>query len=200
MENVVLVTFEEPSKAYQGMSKLRRLDDEGAVTVRSAAIIARAADGSFGVREDTDNVDFTGTAVGGAVGALIGALAGPLGLLLGGMAGVAVGSVGDAEEADTADVLLSTVARRVPPRATALVTDVDEPAPELLDSVMLPLGGTPIRWSREEIEAELAAAADALRAAQDEAKRVMRERRKAEGGETLGDKLGGLKDKMTGHG
>lgn len=66
--------------------------------------------------------------------------------------------------------------------------------------VALPLGGTPIRWSREEIEAERAAAADALRAAQDEAKRVMRERRKAESGETLGDKLGVLKDKMTGHG
>lgn len=193
MAYVILVTSEQPQSAYEGMAELHRLDDEGAVSVRSAAIVERAADGSFRVSEDADNVGFTGTAVGGAVGALIG----PLGLLLGGMTGVAVGSLADAEEADTADVLVATVARRVPPGAVALIADVDEPAPELLDSVMSARGGTPVRWSREDVEAELAASADALRAAQEEAKRVMRERRKAEGKETLGDKLGELKDKMS---
>ncbi len=197
MENLVLVTFEEPGRAYQGISELRRLDGQRALTVRSAAVIERAPDGSFRVADDAETIGVTGTAVGGAVGALIGALAGPLGLLLGGMAGVAVGSLADAEEADTAEVLVSTVARRVAPGATALVVDVDEPAPELLDSVMRSLGGISVRWSRQQIEAELAVAAEALEAAQKEAKRVMRERRKAEGNETLGDKLSELKDKVS---
>lgn len=197
MENVILVTFEEPRAAYQAMSELRRLNDTGAVPVRSAAIVERRADGSFHVPEDADNVGFTGTAAGGAVGALIGALAGPLGLLLGGMAGVAVGSAVDVEQADTSDALVSTVASRVPPGATALVADVDEPAPEVLGSVMLSIGGTLIRWPREQVEEELAAGADAVEAAEKEARRVMRERRRAEGRETLGDKAAALKDRLT---
>lgn len=197
MENVVLVTFEERSRAYQGISELRRLGDQRAVTVRSAAVIERADDGSFRIADDADNVGFTGTAVGGVVGALIGALAGPLGVLLGGMTGVAVGSLADADEAETADALVSTVATRVPPGASALVADVEEPAPEVLDSVMRSLGGTPIRWQRQNIEAELAVAAEALEAAQGEARRVMRERRKAQGDETLTDKISELKDKVT---
>lgn len=169
VENIVLVWFGESSRAYQAMSELRRLGDEDALDVRTAAIVERQADVRFRV---------------------------PLGLLLGGATGAIVGVVADVDEADASEVLLGTVTRAVPPGATALVADVDEPAPEVLDAVMAKAGGTVTRRSRFEVEAELQVAEEAARAAEREAKRVLRERRKAEGRQGLGDKLSEAKDKV----
>ncbi len=84
------------------------------------------------------------------------------------------------------------------PRATAVVADVDEPRPEVLDAVVAGLGGHLTRRSRSEVEAELEAAEHAVRAAEEEAKRVMRERRKDRGEQTLGDRVADVKDKVVG--
>ncbi len=198
MQNVILATFPRRDQAHEGMGELRRLDDEGAVTVRAAAIVERATDGSFRHQEEAEHLGVARSVAGGVIGALVGALAGPLGLLVGGTAGVALGSIADAEEADAADVVVETVAKRVPPGGTALVADLEEESVEALDSIMASAGGTVTRWPRVEVEAELAVAAEALAAAEEEARRVMRERRKARGEETLSDKLADLKDRVTG--
>lgn len=198
METVVLVTFDEPSLAHQTMSELRQLDADGALVVRTAAVMERQADGRLRVSEGTDNIGLTATASGGLVGALLGALAGPAGLLLGGAAGAAVGAASDADEAGESELLLSMISRRVPAGAAAVVADADEPAPNVLGAVVSRLGGELTRRSRREVEAELEATEDALRAGEEEAKRVMRERRKARGEETLGDRMADIKDKITG--
>lgn len=119
-------------------------------------------------------------------------------MLLGGAVGVAIGSVSDADNAESAEVLVSAVSRRVPPRGTALVADVEEPTPEPLNVALdNAIGGQVHRWSRWEVEDELAAAEEATRAAEAEARRVLRERRKAEGRETVGDQLRDFKDRIT---
>ncbi len=187
MDNVVLVTFDESSHAYQAMSELRRLSDEGAVSVTTAAIVERLADGDFRFPEDAENIGLTATAAGGVIGALIGALAGPLGLLLGGATGAIAGSVADVDEVERSEAMVGTLSQRVSPGTTALIADVDEPAPELLDAVMSNLGGRVARQPRLEVEAEL-----------ESAEREARERRKAEGTQSLGDRVGALKDKVTG--
>lgn len=118
-------------------------------------------------------------------------------MLLAGAVGVAIGSVADADDAESAEVLVSAVSRRVPPRGTALVADVEEPTPQVLNVAMDAIGGQVHRWSRWEVEDELAAAEEATRAAEAEARRVLRERRKAEGRETVGDQLTEFKDRIT---
>ncbi len=197
MENLMFATFAEPSAAHQAMSELRRLDADGTVAVRTAAVLERRGDGRLQVSEEAENVGFTATASGGLVGALLGALAGPLGLLLGGAAGIAVGAVSDADEADASELHLMAVGTQLPAGATAVVADVDEPAPETLDAVVTRLGGKVSRRTHREVEAELEAAEEVVRAAEAEAKRVLRERRKARGEETLGDRVADAKDKIT---
>jgi uncharacterized membrane protein len=198
MESLLLMTFDEPRVAQQTIGELRRLHDDGALTVRTAAVLERQPDGRFLVSGDTDNIGFTSTVSAGLMGALLGALAGPVGVLLGGAAGAMVGAVSDADEAEDSEFLLTTVASRVPPGATAVVADATETAPEVLDAVVNRLGGKVTRRAHLEVEAELAAAEHAVRAAEEEAKRVMRERRKAQGEETIGDRVIDLKDKITG--
>ncbi|HWC11573.1 MAG TPA: DUF1269 domain-containing protein [Acidimicrobiales bacterium] len=197
MNTVLIVTFDHLSQAREAMSELRRLDGEDAVTIRAAALVVREGDGRFWVPEDEERIGFVGTATGGAIGALLGALVGPVGLLFFGATGALVGSLADAEEADVSEEVLASVTGRVPPGTTAVVADVDEPSPRVVDSVMEASGGRVNRRPRADIEAEVAAAEEAMRAAQREAARVLRERRKAAGEPTVGDRLREIKEKIT---
>lgn len=197
MKDVVIVSFKELGQAREGMAELQRLEDEDAITLRTAAIVVRGADGRFSIPEDDARVGFAGTATGGAIGALLGALTGPVGMLLWGATGALVGSFADAEEAELSDEVLVSVTRSVLPGTTALVADIDEPAPSLVDAVMEKVGGTVTRRLRADVEAELAAAEEALQAARREASRVLRERRKAAGEQTIGDRLSEIKEKVS---
>jgi hypothetical protein len=50
-DNVILVTFEEESKAYQAASVLKQADVEGRIVLRAIAIVQRAEDGTLRVKE-----------------------------------------------------------------------------------------------------------------------------------------------------
>ena len=87
--NVIAVTFDEDSKAYQALSTLRRADGDGRVGIRSAVIVERGTEGTIRLHEAEDNVIGAGAAGGSLVGMLVGVLGGPVGMLLGLGAGMA---------------------------------------------------------------------------------------------------------------
>jgi len=205
--NVIAVTFDEDSKAYQGLSALRQADRDGRVGIRSAVIVERASDGTIKVRESEDDVIGAGTAGGSLVGMLVGVLGGPVGMILGLGAGAAVGATVDLDRADDAEGVLSQMSESIPAGTTAIVAEVDEPAIEVVDSEMAALGGTVTRRPAEEVLAELEAAEKAARASEKEARRVMREAKKAERAkkheqskEKWDERVAALKVKMTAHG
>ncbi len=177
MDDVVIARFDELAQARAATSELRRLSAEDAITLRGVALVVRDIDGRFSVPEDEEDTVLAGTATGGAIGALLGALAGPAGLLVGGATGAVIGSLVDAVEAAVSEEVLAAVTRRVPPGTTALVADIGEPAPRLVDAAIEASGGVVVRWRRADIEAQIGAAEEAMRAAQLEAVRVARKRR-----------------------
>ena len=80
-ENVVVVRFTEPSKAYQALSVLKECDAEGRIGLDSAAIVERTPSGELHISENADNVGPIGTASGSLIGMLIGVLGGILALV-----------------------------------------------------------------------------------------------------------------------
>ena len=76
-ENVVVVRFTEPSKAYQALSVLKECDAEGRIGLESAAVVERTAAGELRIPESADNVGLVGTASGSLIGMLVGVLGGP---------------------------------------------------------------------------------------------------------------------------
>jgi uncharacterized membrane protein len=203
--NVIAVTFEEDSKAYQALSDLRRADGEGRVGVRGAVIVERRPEGTIRLREGEDNVIGAGTAGGSLIGMLLGVLGGPLGVLLGLGAGMAIGAVVDVDRADEADDVLTQMSTSIPVGTTAIIAEVDEYALEVVDGEMATLGGTVTRRPAGEVLAELEAAEQAARASEKEARRVMREARKAERAEKReqskekwDERVSALKEKLHG--
>ena len=205
--NVIAVTFDEDSKAYQALNTLRQADRDGRVGIRSAVIVERRPEGTIRLQEGEDNVIGAGTAGGSLVGMLIGVLGGPVGMLLGLGTGMAVGAAVDLGRADDAEDVLSQMSKSIPVGTTAIIAEVDESAVEVVDGEMAALGGTVTRRPAEEVLAELEAAEEAARASEKEARRVMREAKKAkratkheQNKEAWDERVATLKDKLTHHG
>ena len=200
-ENVVLVTFEEESNAYQAASALKEASAEGRIDLHAVAVMQRMEDGTLRIKEgDADDFPvgtWTGGVLGGTTGGIIGltlgTLGGPLGLLLGGTGGALLGSLLDLDTAEEAESVLATMARAIEPGKTGLIAHVTEPAVEVIDGEMERLGGEVVRRPVYEVEAEIAAAEGAARAAEEEARRKLREERKAERKEKVQQKIDELK-------
>lgn len=179
-DNVVLVRFADQSKAYQALSTLKDIGADGRLEVRSAVLLERGPDGTIRVPEGADNATGFLLASGGLLGMLVGVLGGPLGMLLGGYAGMLGGATGAALRDVDADVALDSISKDIAPGQTVLVAEVGEVADEVLDKAMTNLGGTVTRRPASDVYDEIQSAENAQQAADQEARRVLREQRRAE--------------------
>jgi uncharacterized membrane protein len=212
-DNVIVVSFEEEAKAYQAASVLRQADAEGRIDVHAVTIVQRMEDGTLRVKEgeveDFPAATWTATAIGAATGGIIGltlgVLGGPLGVLLGGTYGMLLGSLVDLSAVEEEESVLAAMARAIQPGTTALIAEVTEPTPQVVDVEMERLGGVVLRCPVAEVEAELVAAAEAARTAEEEARRRLisekhNEESKGNGEqkEKIGEKIERLKAKLAG--
>lgn len=195
-ENVVIVRFSEPSKAYQALSVLKECNASGRIGLESAAIVERTPDGQLRTPEGTDNMELVGTASGSLIGMLIGVLGGPVGVLAGWGAGALMGGAFDVDRAVTSDEALTVLGQAIPPGSTAVIASVEEPAVEVIDGEMKKLEGEVTRRPVVEVMDELEAAEEAADAAAREARRTLREKRKAELHADLNERVGKLKEKL----
>jgi uncharacterized membrane protein len=196
LANVVVVRFTQPNNAYQALSVLKECDAEGRIALESAAVVERTAAGELRIPESEDNVGLVGTASGSLIGMLVGVLGGPVGVLLGWGAGALMGGAFDVDRAVTSDEALTVLGRAIPPGSTALIASVEEPAVEVIDAEMYTLGGEVTRRPVADVMGELEAAEEAADAAAREARRVVRETRKAELHAGVDERVGKVKEKL----
>jgi uncharacterized membrane protein len=135
-------------------------------------------------------------ASGSLVGMLIGVLGGPVGVLIGWGAGALMGGAFDLDRVETSDEALGVLGRAIPPGSTAVIASVTEPAVEVIDGEMKKLGGEVTRRSAADVMDELEAAEDAAAAASREARRTVRQKRKAEAKASYDERVGKLKEKL----
>ena len=195
-ENVVVVRFTEPSKAYQALSVLKECDAAGRIGLESAAVVERTAAGELHIPESADNVGPVGTASGSLIGMLIGVLGGPVGALLGWGAGAMMGGAFDVDHAVTSDEALTVLGQAIPTGSTAVIASVEESAVEVIDAEMYTLDGEVTRRSVAQVMGELEAAEDAADAAAREARRVVRQKHKAEIHAGVDERVGKAKEKL----
>lgn len=156
MEEMLVVVFENETKAYEGARSLNKLDAEGSITIHAEAVIKKNADGTVAVLQDDG--DFPVRTIGGtAIGSLIGLLGGPIGFGIGALAGTFAGMLGDVYAAGVNTDFGADVAATLTPGKCAVVTDVSEEWVTPVDSTMEPLGGVVFRSLRTTVEDDLRA-------------------------------------------
>jgi len=195
-ENVLVVGFSDDSSAYEAMTNLQELDSQGQVKVVAAAVVTRHEDGRIDVKDEVGEDSLAGTASGGLVGLLIGILGGPFGVLLGGATGLLIGSLYDMADADDTDSVLSEVSKTVEAGHNAVLAQVVEQSPEVVDTAMARLSGTVVRRPVYDVESEIAAAQEAQREAKKEARKKLREARREKRHDEAHAKVEELKSKL----
>jgi uncharacterized membrane protein len=197
--NVIAVGFVEDANAYEALTRLKELDSQRQIGLQGAAVVERAENGEIVNKDQVTDNNLAGTATGGILGLMIGILGGPFGVLIGGATGVLIGSLFDFEDADETESVLAEMSSSVRVGHEALLAEVSEQSPEVLDTAMARLGGTVLRRAAGDVEAEVAAAEHAHREAKRKARKELLEARHHKHVEQIRAKLAELRAKLDRH-
>ena len=157
MSELVVIAYDEITRADEVLMTLGRLQKEHLIDLEDAAVVRREADGKISVRQAVDLV-VGGATSGGLWGLLLGTLfAMPVfGAALGMASGAASGALSDI---GIDDGLINELAQRLTPGSSAIFVLVRKATPDKVVDEIKPYGGTVLRSSlTKETEAELQAA------------------------------------------
>lgn len=151
MDRMLVVVFDNESKAYEAKKALQQLDAEGSISVYGYAVLAKAADGTGSVKQG-DDVGPLGTLAGTALGSLIGLLGGPAGVAIGAASGLTAGATVDLHNARISDDFIDDVNKMLLPNKVALVAEIEEDWTTPVDTSMEQIGGTVFRRALSDVE------------------------------------------------
>jgi uncharacterized membrane protein len=194
--NVIAVSFDDDHEAYHALTLLKELDSQERVGVQEAVVVVRGEDGQLLEKDGTESPELLGTASGGLMGLLLGIIGGPFGVLIGGATGLMVGSLFDIAGYEESDSALSAISSSVKVGRTALLAVIVEQSPDAVDATMAEVGGTVLRRSVAEVDAEIAAAEEAQRKAKREARKELVRSRHEQHKATVNAKVAELKAKV----
>ena len=145
MENLLIITFDNRSKATEGLNRLKDLDQLGDIIIYNQALVKNTGVNQFEILEhegpDTGALPATG-AFGGAV---IGALGGPFGMAMGMLTGATIGFADEANKLDFSSYVLDQVTKNLGIEKFAIILDVEEDTESILDSYMKSSDGYVLR-------------------------------------------------------
>jgi uncharacterized membrane protein len=198
--NVIAVNFKEDDEAYAALARLKELDSDKQIDLRSAAVVTRDASGRVIHKEQAGSEEWVGTATGGIIGLLIGILGGPLGVLIGGATGLLIGSLFDLDDTEDIKSVLAAISETVRAGHNTLLAELSEPSDhKVVDAVMATRSGTVLRRKVQDVEAEIAAAEEAQREAKKQARKRLMEERQAKQKAAVEAKIAELKAKLPRH-
>jgi len=151
MDRMLVVVFDNESKAYEGKKALLQLDEEGSIGVYAYTVLAKNADGSASVKQG-DDAGPIGSLVGTSLGSLVGVLAGPVGLAVGASAGLLAGEAFDVNNAGIGYDFIDDVSKVLLPNRIAVIAEIDEEWTTPVDTRMEAIGGTVLRRALSEVK------------------------------------------------
>ena len=150
---MLIAVFDTETKAYEGLSALKGLHENGDITLYATAVINKDLNGEVHVKESADQGPI-GTGVGLITGSLLGLLGGPVGLAIGAFTGSMAGLIYDVDADDINSTFVDDVSAALSKGKTAIVCEIDETWTVPVDTKMQALDGLVFRRLRYEVEDE----------------------------------------------
>lgn len=150
MDRMLVVVFDNETKAYEGRKALLQLDNEGSIGVYAYAVVAKKVDGTASIKQGDDSGPL-GTLVGTALGSLIGVLFGPVGLAVGATAGFTGGASFDLLNAGVGEDFIDEVTKYLLPSKVAVVAEIEEDWTTPVDTRMEAIGGIVFRRALSDV-------------------------------------------------
>ena len=154
MDRMLVVVFDNESKAYEGKKALQQLADEGSIGLYAYAVLNKKPDGTASIKQG-DTAGPLGTLLGTSFGSLIGLLGGPAGMLVGAAAGMGAGAGMDFANLGIGEDFLDDVSKELKPNKFALVAEVEEDWVAPVDTRMEAIGGMVFRRALADVTNQL---------------------------------------------
>jgi len=151
MDRMLVVVFDNETKAYDGKKALMQLDAEGSIGVYAYAVVSKHADGTVSVKQE-DDYGPIGTLLGTSFGGLIGLLGGPVGFAIGLSAGAVAGAAVDLHNVGIGEDFVDDINKSLTPNKFALVAEIDEDWTTPVDTRMEAIGGVVFRRALSEVK------------------------------------------------
>ena len=143
MTNLIVGSFDNESQAITASHRLNEMESYGDITVYEKVIVKKDYNGETSIIQ-SDTSDGVRTLSGMAIGSLVGAIAGPVGLLVGMLTGTLVGAVAESDYFDFSDDFGRKVTDRLQPGTVAILAEVFEESPAIIDNAFKSLGATTV--------------------------------------------------------
>lgn len=156
MERMIVVVFDNETKAYEALGALNHLDAEGSIAIHAESVINKQPNGAVSVKQADGDFPIR-TVAGTAIGSLIGLLGGPVGVAVGAGTGAMAGGFGDLYFAGVDADFLDEVSTMLTPGKYAVVADISEEWITPVDTRMEALNGVVFRTTRSAFEYEQSA-------------------------------------------
>lgn len=156
MQNIIAARFEAESEGYQAITTLSKASAMETYTILEMALI-RNEEGNLKVLDTFSTGVHTtdDTLRGGLLGSFLGILGGPVGVLLGGSAGAAAGSIFDAEDSRNSASMIEKAASKMCDGDVALVILAEEADEAVMDAELNRFNTEIIRFDAAVIAAEV---------------------------------------------
>jgi uncharacterized membrane protein len=149
MNKFMVIVFANETQAFEGVTALDRLHDDGSITLYAATVVERQADGKLSVKRREEQGPL-GAGVGLLIGGLVGVFGGPIGVVLGASAGAVSGATRDFIHQEISDDFLDTITEQLTPGKFAVVAELAEEWVTPVDVRMAELGGQVLRELRQD--------------------------------------------------
>ena len=158
-DTIVTLRFTDLDRARRALHELQRVDRDRRLRVRGATLIQRSGQGAIAAPAAARDDDGSYLPPGGSVSMLVELLGGPEGTLFGRPSEGFRGHGGPTPHEGERELALEEMSRSLEPGVTLVIAEIADPDPEVLDSVLAPLGGKVTRRPAQDIYAEIRAAA-----------------------------------------
>ncbi len=96
MSYLVVIKYDDAAEAAEVRKAIKQLSDQGLIKIEDAAMVSRGDDGKLNVHNELDKGVKWGAAIGGGLGLLVAGIMFPVaGIVIGALAGAAVGAATD---------------------------------------------------------------------------------------------------------
>jgi uncharacterized membrane protein len=150
MNKMLVAVFDTEPAAYEGLSALKDLHEDGDITLYATAVIAEDSSGVVTMKQGTDEGPI-GMAIGVLTGSALGLLGGPVGIAIGASLGSLTGMIFDLNKSGIDLAFVDEVSKALTPGKAAVLADIEETWLTPVDTKLGKLGGIVFRRLRSEV-------------------------------------------------
>jgi uncharacterized membrane protein len=144
MKKIIVVSFPEETTAIEALHKLNELDSSGDISMYDKVLLRKNSNDEMEILK-YDSGEGWRTLAGFTIGSLLGVLAGPVGFVIGMFAGTIAGGISEITHHDFAEDFGNKIKKRMTAGTVAIIAEIEEQSPGLIDSFMKPFGGHILR-------------------------------------------------------